>query len=244
MTDWQSEFERRRSIAALAVSAGDFENAIAALRRAVDLHRVTGDEPPTVEQSMASGEASSRLGELLWDERLPEAVQAYQDAADAFGRSEDPDRSAACARRVVEGVRLLRFRPAERLDLLIARYDTELRSLALLDETLERRAELEFKVATVLQRRDRVANAAARYARSLEAFCQLEGCELRQAACHHRLADLYNRELQDEAAALLHYEAARELYAEHEAPSEGEQMNRVLCEWQIEDIANRKPRSV
>jgi tetratricopeptide (TPR) repeat protein len=104
-------------------------------------------------------------------------------------------------------------------------------------------AELQFKVGTVLQRRDRFELAVERYRQSLTLYGQVEESELHQAACHHRIADLYHHELQDSGQARIHYRRAIALYAEHEPPSEGEQMNRVLCEWHLQEIERAAGRN-
>jgi tetratricopeptide (TPR) repeat protein len=239
MKEWRKEFDRCREIAALAERSGDFEGAVNVLRRAADLLRGFDPEAPDADRARARGEVCGKLGELLWEEHLPAAVQAFQDAADAYGQAEHTEKSVACARKVVEGVRLLRHRPAERLDLLIARFDRDLRELSEQPETEGLRAQLEFKVATVLQRRDRFREAADRYHHSLELYQSVEEGELGQAGCHHRLGDLYHRELRDDGLALSHYRRAISLYSEFEPASEGEQMNRVLCEWHIGEIERR-----
>ena len=236
MEDWRREFNRCRELAALAERTGDIDGAVNALRRAAELSRVDEPDEPDLDRSRACGEVCGQLGELLWQERLPEAVQAFQQAADAFGRTEDAESSVACARKVVEGVRLLRYRPGQRLDLLIAQFDRELRTLAEQPDSVQAVACLEFKVGTVLQRRDRFEAAAERYLRSLALYEHVEDSGLAQAACHHRLGDLYNRELQDRSEAAKHYRAAIALYADFEPASEGEQMNRVLCEWHLRDL--------
>lgn len=243
MENWQEELVTCREIASLAERAGDHDQAIYALRRAADLLRPGSELPESTDMARARGEVCGRLGELLWDERLPEAVQAYQEAADAFSHATDEERMIVCAKKVVEGVRMLRHRPSERLDLLIARYDRDLRELAELPDSERRQAELEFKVGTVLQRRDRFADAAARYRKSLAHYRRIEGEGLGQAACHHRLGDLYNRELRNDRKALSHYRLAVALYKEHERPSEGEQMNRGLCEWHIREVRQRISRT-
>jgi tetratricopeptide (TPR) repeat protein len=257
MQNWREELATCREIAAHAESAGDHERVIRALRRAADLLRPAllsskvpetddsadaPDAPDAAEKAHARGEVCDRLGALLWEEQLPEAVQAYQEAADAFGQATDEERSVASARKVVEGVRMLRHRPLERLDLLIARYDRDLRELAEMPDSDVQLAELEFKVGTVLQRRDRFSDAAERYRKSLSHFRRVEGEELGQAACHHRLGDLYNRELLDDSQALAHYRQAVALYAQHEPASEGEQMNRGLCEWHLREVRQRLSR--
>lgn len=242
MNDWKRELDRCREIAALAERAGDMERVVHALRRAADTLRVDPESIPDTAREQAHGDICGRLGELLWEERLPEAIQAYQEAADAYGRTLRTELSVACARKVVEGVRLLRHRPAERLDLLIARYDRDLREMAEHPGTEMAQADLQFKVATVLQRRDRFEAAAERYQNCLGLYSRIEEGGPGSARCHHRLADLYHHELGDDKKAVAHFRRAIELYAQHEPESEGEQMNRVLCEWHLREVERRARR--
>ena len=139
----------------------------------------------------------SHLGDLLWDSRLPEAVQFFQEAVDAYEVASHQARSTACAKRVVE-VSTLRRRPTERLDLLLTQYDRQISEIAENDDLEGVRADLQFKVATILQRRDRFAEAVERYRATLSLLRGIEGVQLLQAACHHRLGDLYHRELRDD----------------------------------------------
>src|SRR5258705_10390452 len=62
-------------------------------------------------------ELSGKLGDLLAEaNRLPEAIQAYQEATDAYGNLPDAGEMAEhFARKVVAGVNELWKRPAERL---------------------------------------------------------------------------------------------------------------------------------
>src|SRR5262245_24667177 len=103
MEDWQRELQTCRDIAALAERSGDVDRAVDVLRRGVQLLRSFEVEAIDTDRTNAVGEVCGKLGELLWEERLPEAVQAYQEAADAFGQVDNSARSVACAKKVVEG---------------------------------------------------------------------------------------------------------------------------------------------
>ena len=168
---------------------------------------------------------------LVEEDRWPEAMQAYQEAADAYGRLPECEADAQeCARRIVQGVRELRRRPAERLNLLVARYDRDLRQLAAREGTALDRAEMLFRLATLLQRRDRFQEARDRYAAAVELLEGEEGAELRLAMCHFRLAGLYHHELPSAPLAQKHYQEAIRLFALFEPITDGEQPNRVVCE--------------
>jgi tetratricopeptide (TPR) repeat protein len=236
ITQW-----RRR--AETAQRNGDTETAIRYLRQAAALFAAQGADELSDDRFRA--EVNRQLAELLAGMgRLPEAMQAYQEAADAYGRVPGAEADAqACARRIVEGVRALRKKPKERLYLLIARYEREQRRLAAIPGTEREQAECVFHMATILQRRDRFADAVKRYEEALRFYEQAAGTGLQQAACHHRLADLFRYELPDYSRAGHHYRAAIRLYAAFEPLSEGEQMNRILCEWLLRELQTKTPGS-
>jgi tetratricopeptide (TPR) repeat protein len=229
-----------------ASSETDMADAIARLRRAAALltppssTAIDETDAPTafLTDEILHGRVCQRLGELLWASNcIPEAIQAFQEASDAFGRGGAELASQECARKVIEGVTALRQNPQDRLYLLIAQIERERRQLALTPESEAAQAECLFRIATILQRRDRFTAAAERYRGSLSLFERAPEAGLKHAECHHRLADLYNHELDDEALATAHYRAAASLYARFEPDSEGEQMSKTLCEWQLSALA-------
>ena len=177
---------------------------------------------------------------LVAADRIPEAAQAYQEAADAFSLLPDGDAEARqCAKAVVEGVRSLWRRPEERLLLLVTHHDREMRRLAQQPDTEHERARIAFHLGTVLQRRDRFAMAAERYAQALALLEARDGTELDKAACHQRLAGLYHHELADPRLAERHYRAAIALYSAFEPVTDGEQVERALCEELLRGLLQR-----
>lgn len=224
---------RRQAEAALA--RGDRATAIERLRRAASLYAALDAAGA---DDLARAQVCRLLADLLAEaDRLPEAMQAYQEAADAFGRVPGAEGEAqVCARRIVEGVKRLWQQPQERLYLLIARHEREQRQLAETPGTESAQADCAFHIATILHRRDRFSEAAQRYREALTLYERAPCTGLQQAACHHRLAGLFHYELPDHPRAAAHYEQAIRLYGAFEPLSEGEQMNRVLCEWMLREL--------
>jgi tetratricopeptide (TPR) repeat protein len=228
-----------------AERAAGADEALALLRRAQSLlaavplpEEVADEDESHRSLRRAHGDISRRIAEtLLAADDIPGAMQSFQEATDAYGGLPGAEQEAAeCARQILAGVKALRARPEDRLLLLIARHDRELRQLSEEAGTERARADLLFRMGTIFQRRDRLPEAASRYAESLSLYEMAEDTELARAAAHHRLADLYRHELNDRARAITHYRKAIPLYARHEPASEDEQMNRTLCEWHLKQM--------
>src|SRR5207244_902086 len=143
---------------------------IQALMRQISV--LAASEALTEESVRAQADTCRRLAERLEDAgRLPEALQAYQEATDAYGRIPGAEpQAAACARRIVEGVRDLWKRPEERLYLLIARIEREQRQLALVPDSEARQADCAFRIGTIFQRRDRFVEAESSYLKALDLY--------------------------------------------------------------------------
>lgn len=219
-----------------ACERGRPDDAVPVLQSAiVALAAIQAPDPAAIR---ARADCCRLLAQILMDEdRVPEAMQAYQEAVDAYGRLEDGEGPAReCAQQIVAGVRGLYRRPEERLNLLVARYDRELRQLAVQAGTELERAEMLLQLGTILQRRDRFAAARERYEAALALFGAGEDAPMRQALCHFRLAGLYHHELPNADLARAHYSAAIRLFTLHEPVSEGEQPNRVLCEMLLRSL--------
>jgi tetratricopeptide (TPR) repeat protein len=235
--NWRKQGER-------AARSGDLAVAVESLQRAASLLAAPEEGEGPDDRSRA--EVCRLLADMLMEEgRVPAAMQAYQEAADAFGRLPGAEAEAHdCAQRILSGVRLLRRDPLQRLDLLIARYERELRQLAETPGTEMEQADLSFHTATVFHRRDRFQEAERWYRRSLDLYSNAPESHLKQSACHQRLADLYHHELGDDERAAEHYREAIALYAEYEPESEGHQMNRELCEWLLAGLASNDPSTL
>jgi tetratricopeptide (TPR) repeat protein len=223
-----------------AVARGDLTSAIEALQRCASLYAARGDDDSSLDREQ--GETCRRLAILLSEAgKVPEAIQAYQEAADSFGRVPGAeDEARACAREILAGVRRLWEQPRDRLYLLIARLEREERQLSLEEGSEQRRADLLFRIGTILQRRDRFSDAEPPYLQALTLYDEAAEAELKRAECHQRLAGLYHHELGRLDAAADHYEAAIRLFREHEPLSEGEQMNRALCEMLLDELVSLK----
>lgn len=210
-----------------AHKAGDTDTAVDLLQQVIS---VLADDMPVASRSL--GDACRLLADILADtHQMPQAIQMYQEAADAYAG--DPACGSLqqnCAERIVQGVDALRKHPEDRLLLLIARYDRELQQLAGTPGTEPEQADILFRTATVLQRRDRFADAAERYQQALSLYSAADGTGLSRAICHQRLGGLYHHELHDATAAAEHYREAIALFAYHETRHDGEQVNRSLCE--------------
>ncbi|MGC8668422.1 MAG: tetratricopeptide repeat protein [Chthonomonadales bacterium] len=212
------------------LGAGRKQLAIRRLQRAAVLYALLEAEGQG--EPARHAEACRLLAEVLRDEgRLPEALQALQEAADALAHVPGAeDQVDGFARDIVQGANLLRSDPQQRLYLLVAHLEREQRRLAEVPGSLRDRGDCAFRIGTLLHRRDRFAEAERRYREALRLYRHAEGTEMQQAECHRRLAGLYQYELADTKRAVHHYREAIRLFAEHEAPWEGHQVNRELCE--------------
>ena len=125
----RSEELRKALIAAeRARESGEDSKAVRILQDAAT--RASIAENPDSGHERLHGEICLRLAGLLEDaDRLPESMQAYQEAADSYGRAPGSEAEASfCARKIVSGVKEMWRRP-DRLYLLIARIDRERRQL-------------------------------------------------------------------------------------------------------------------
>src|SRR5262249_24176423 len=95
----REEADAWRKKAQKALDGGDPETAIACLRRAAALYKAL-EETETAD-AWPHAETCRRLRDLLAEAgNLPEAMQAYQEAADAYGRVPGAEAEAQeCARR-------------------------------------------------------------------------------------------------------------------------------------------------
>jgi len=213
-----------------ARDSGDLGSAITMYQRAVSLLAALHEGEFQDDESRAS--VCRMLGDALVESgRIPEAMQAYQEALDACGRLPDGGAdSAALAQIILDGVRSLWSHPQDRLLLLVARLEREQRQIAECSDSFMEQAECAFRIATILHRRDRFEDAAKRYLEAVRLFEPAPESEMRRALCHQRIAGLYQHELADPEFAAHHYDAAIRLYREHEPMSEGHQMDRELCE--------------
>lgn len=222
-----------------ALRVGEPLQAIEALRHAVAVY--AADAFPGASRLRAYGAAARHLADLLMSEdHLAEAMQAYQEAANAYGQVPGAEAEAqACARQIVAGIKLLRSRPEERLYLLIAHIEREQRQWAELPGAALRQAECALRIAQVFHRATRYTEAEPYYLDALDLFAQAEMPEeagMGQAVCHHRLADLYHYVLPDLRKARTHYGEAIRHYALYEPLQDDSQPQRVRCEKRLDSL--------
>ena len=137
--------------------SGDAAGAVDALQRAAAWHAGQIDAEDHNDTEYA--DVCSRLAELLVTlDRLPEAIQSYQEAVDACVRAGDDVNSGRFAREILALTRQLWQRPEDRLYLLIARMEREIRQLEESEGTQRARADFRVRIGTILQRRDRFAD--------------------------------------------------------------------------------------
>ena len=219
-----------RDRAQAASNRGDRDAELTALRRCVAHLSLVQDDDEAVALP-ARAEASRRLADSLAEEGMwPEAMQAYQEATDSYGRMPGFEAQASeCARRIREGVRALRFRPRDRLLLLTARYERELQSLRAQPSTETAQANCVAHIAGILHRCGRFNEAAARYRAALDLYAGAEDTELEQARTAMRLGDLYFGPLEDEVKAFSWYRRAEREFSLVEALDEAGQTARQEC---------------
>lgn len=190
-------------------------------------------------------EASHRLAELLvLADRLPEALQAYQEAVDAYERVPGGEtRSRDCARAIVEGGHKLHSTPERRLELLAAKYARQVRQLELEPGTERERAELLFHLATILDRRNRPSAALPTYKDALYLFEQAPETEPRRAACCERVAMLYHYAWADRAEAAKWYERALALYAVNDSEDSELMQAYLMCKRRLDSLTSSQAGS-
>ncbi|HLY65362.1 MAG TPA: tetratricopeptide repeat protein [Chloroflexota bacterium] len=181
---------------------------------------------------------SQRLGAVLTKlGRVPQAIQAYQEAADAFRLVPDGAVAATeCARQVLAGVKSLRSHPNDRLYLLVAKYERDQAHHAATAGSEAQQGECALHIAGIFHRRERYSEAVGRYEEAIGLFQRAADSGEREARCHHRLGDIFDHEYNDPVKAFSHYRKALRLYTEFEPLTEGRQINRLLCEARLREL--------
>ncbi|HLK61753.1 MAG TPA: hypothetical protein VKU00_34725, partial [Chthonomonadaceae bacterium] len=116
--------------------------------------------------------------------------------------------------------------------LLIAHYERQQQQLALQPGTEREQAEHVVHIARIFQRRERPQEAVTRYREALQLYARAMPTQetlLACAECHHRIAGLMARFLNDPTGAARHYREAVTLYAAHEPVVHGRQAGYDLC---------------
>lgn len=197
-----------------AQAEGNLAAAIECLRHAASLF--ASIEEPDVDDLMARGAACRDLGEILSRcGRAPEAMQAYQEACDAFEQAPGAEEDARrCARLVVTGVREIWREPQQRLYLLIARHERDQRQAAEEPGSEGRQADIALRIGAIFERRDRPEEAIPRYREALFLYERAPDGRFGMARCHHRLGGLYIDTGRDRGDAISHLSSAARLYEE------------------------------
>ncbi|MEP6756978.1 MAG: hypothetical protein ABJA67_15845 [Chthonomonadales bacterium] len=189
------------------------------------------------------GDLYRLLGDWLIEaDRAPEAVQAYQRSTDRYLESGETAKSSKMAAIGVQTIKTFWRKPSERIQLLVVRFDQEIRDLADVEGEEWNRANIAFRCAQMLFRTGLFQESAIWYINACELFELAEGSEREQAVCHHRIADLYHHEIPDFKLACEHYEVALKLYSLNKPISEydddaeacAESLREVLTLMQIE----------
>jgi tetratricopeptide (TPR) repeat protein len=227
-----------RDRARAANERGDRAGELTALRQAVaHLALAEPEEEPDARRDHA--DASRRLADILADSGdWPEAMQAYQEATDAYGSIPGMDSAAGeCARRIRDGVRALRQRPEDRLYLLTARYERELRNLAVQPGTDKEQGDCVFHIAAILHRRQRYREAIERFAEALALYEKSDGTESERARTAMRMGDIYFGPLEDEVRAFTQYRRAEHFFSRAEELEEPDWMARQECARRLRELA-------
>lgn len=231
--------------AVLEYSTGRLDAAINLMREAAVLFAAADSaaahESDTRVQSRAM--ACRLCGDYLSEgEQYAEAANIYQEAVDQYSRlsSEEAEVEARrCARKLLDCIAMLRARPHDRLNLLIAQYEHRQRQYAAQPGHERQQAECAAHIGRILARGERYELSVERYREAIELFRQADlepRVYMAVAECNHWIAGLFAYRLNDTAQALHHYRKALALYAEHEPYVYGKQEARELCSRAIQEM--------
>lgn len=224
---------------------GRFDEAIALLRQAVLLYAEM-DSPKTTylflpnlreERALACETCADYLVEA---ERLPEAANLYQEAIDVYQTlNNHAAKAEQCARKAVAAINILRARPEERLQLLIARHERNRQQLAMQANTEEAQARILMEVGQICVRRERYAQARESYEEALRLLLVVAPAalpiRLLKGECHHQLGNLAFYRFQDLPCAEKRYRAALENFEKCEGFEEYERAAKN-CHFALSDV--------
>jgi tetratricopeptide (TPR) repeat protein len=191
-------------------------------------------------------EACERCGDYLMESgEIAEAVNLYQEAVDVFGRvlgGEGEEASARCATKTVEAIQQLSRQPQDRLQLLLIRYERQIRQLQLHGGTSHEQATLHVEVAQILLRRERYAESQQNFQRALRLY-EMGNPDASNAwlrgKCHHQLGNFALYHFEDLPRATRHYESALLLFGLCETLEEYDPSRADVCRRALEEIAER-----
>jgi tetratricopeptide (TPR) repeat protein len=224
---------------------GRLDAAIGLMREAAVLFAAADSAaaPESHERALTRATACTLCGDYLVEaEQYAEAANIYQEAVDQYSRltSEEAEVDARrTAHKLLDCVALLRARPYDRLNLLIAQYEHRQRQFAAQPRHESQQAECAAHIARILARRERYEQSVERYCEALRLFSSAEmepGVYLAIAECNHRIAGLFAYRLNDSVQAVSHYRIAAGLYAEYEPYVYGKQEALELCERAITEL--------
>ena len=248
MTDsGQCELQARERAehAALEYASGRLDSAVELVREAVVLYAAADSAAfeENAKRTLARADVCRICGAYLAEqEQYAEAANIYQQAVDQYSRlnSEEAEESARrCAGKLLECIELLKARPYDRLNLLIAQYEQRQRVFAAQPGHVVQEAECAAHIARILQRRERYEQSLLRYREALELYkktSQEPEVQLAIAECHHRMGGLLAYRLSDRMQARRHFAEAVRIYAQHEPFVYGVQESRALCERALAEL--------
>ena len=230
-------------------ASGRLESAIELMREAVVLF-AAADSAAAKESDarvLSRAIACRMCGDFLSEgEQYAESANIYQQAVDQYSRLHGEEAEVAsrrCAGKLLECISMLRARPFERLNLLIARYEHMQRQFAAQPSHERQQADCAEHIARILARRERYEPSLSRYQEAIGLFTmagEVPEVSLAIAECHHRMAGLLAHRLNDKPQAMMHYREAIALYALHEPYTYGKQEARALCEQAMRELGQRK----
>ncbi len=231
--------------ALIEYEAGRLESAIDLMREAVILFASADSAVarPSDDRVLSRAVACRLCGDFLVEgDQYPEAANIYQQAVNQYSRLKTEEAEVwarRCAGKLLDCVAMLKTRPLERLNLLIARYEHIQRQYAAQPLRERQQAECAAHIARILARRERYEQSADRYQEALELYAgapQEPEVNLAIAECHHRLAGLLAYRLNRKLEAIAHYRQAISLYSEHEPYVYNRQQSRDLCERAVKEL--------
>ncbi len=189
---------------------GQEMESIQTLRNAVSILHALEEKTELMQQLYAAN--SLKLAKMLSDaDRIPEAVAYFQAATDTYNVLGDSDAASTAAKGVLNCVSQLRNRPADRIFLLVAKYERQIAELSITPNMEVDCAKICHHVANILQRRNRYNESATWFLQELD---YLSGAEISdeiifsRAQAHNELGKLNFEYLRDPGLALEHYERA------------------------------------
>lgn len=192
-------------------------------------------------------EACEQCGDYLMEVgEVAEAVNLYQEAVDVFGRilgGEGEADSVRCASKTVGAIQQLNHQPKDRLQLLIIRYERQIRQLQLHAGTSLEQASLYVEVAQIFLRRERYRDSQQNFRQALRLY-EMGNPDAPNAwargKCHHQLGNLSFYRFHDLDRAQRHYETACLLFRLCEDLEEYEPSRPEMCRLALEEIADQR----